>query len=147
MKTTCIGTALFPVFLWISSASAACVDPVGDADQNPPPSPDGHGIVHEPDDPPGFDLRQVGGSVFWTHVLSPDIQADSLAVVLEIVVVGLIDQNFGSIDNRLFLNGTEVPGAFDNSHDGWNLYRFVPDSDQLLGDTLYVELRADPAEG
>jgi formylglycine-generating enzyme required for sulfatase activity len=36
VKTTCIGAALLPVFLWIASASAACVYQVGDTDQNPP---------------------------------------------------------------------------------------------------------------
>ena len=39
------------VFLWIASASAACVDTLGDADQNPPPSPDGHGIHGVPLEP------------------------------------------------------------------------------------------------
>ena len=121
---------------------------VGDMDQNPPPDPDGFGIIHQPTDPAGFDMRQVGGTVTWVHDLSAVLHGQTIATVtLSVAVVGLIDQNAEGINNRLFVNGVEIPGAFDNSHDGWRLYVFPLDPAILANGILVVELVADPLEG
>lgn len=121
---------------------------VGDMDQNPPPNPNGIGIIHQTSDPTGFDLRQVGGTVTWIHDLSAVLHDQTITTVtLSVAVVGLIDQNFDSIDNRLFVNGVEIPGAFDDSHDGWQLYVFPLDPAILVNGILVVELVADAQEG
>lgn len=117
-------------------------------DQNPPPNPDGHDIVHEVDDLPGFDQRQVGGTVTWIHNVSTALGGQSIATAtLRVAVVGLIDQNFPGIDNYLFVNGVEVLGAFDNSHDGWRLYEFPLNPAAITNGILVVELRASAPEG
>ena len=120
---------------------------VGDMDQNPPPNPDGHDIVHEVDDLPGFDQRQVGGTVTWIHNVSTALGGQSIATAtLRVAVVGLIDQNFPGIDNYLFVNGVEVLGAFDNSHDGWRLYEFPLNPAAITNGILVVELRASEVD-
>lgn len=119
-------------------------DLVGDKDQNPPPDPDGHGIVHEEDDPVGFDIRQAGGEVSWTHNLSGLPEKITIeSVVLKIAVVGLLS----SKNNKLFVDGIEIPDSFKGPNDGWNLYSFNIRSDLLSDKKLNITLDADEAEG
>ncbi len=45
------------------------------------------------------------------------------------------------------VNGIEVPGAFDNSNDGWLLYEFPLNPTVITNGILVVEILADPQEG
>ncbi len=131
----------------LSVQAATITSLVGDKDQNPPPHPDGVGIVHEAEDLPGFDQRLVGGNYSWTHTFSPSAGASATAAVLDIAVVGFIDGNYGGINNRLYLNGVEVAGAFDNSLDGWRLYTFYVPLAFVSSGTLLVNVDVSSLEG
>ncbi len=131
----------------LSLHAATITSLVGDKDQNPPPNPDGHGIVHEAEDLPGFDQRLVGGTYSWTHTFAPSDGAAATAAVLDIAVVGFIDGNYPGINNRLYLNGVEVSGAFDNSMDGWRLYTFNVPLAFVSSGALLVTVNVSSLEG
>jgi hypothetical protein len=140
--------AAFLAVLGVCQAHAGLiVSLVGDKDQNPPPHPDGFGIVHEPEDLPGFDQRLVGGTYSWTHAFAAGLVTPGSTAVLDLAVVGFIDGNYPGIDNRLFVHATEVAGAFDNSLDGWRLYSFAVPLSYLTTGTLNVTLVVSPLEG
>lgn len=140
--------ALFAVLCSGLSVHAATITSlVGDKDQNPPPNPDGHGIVHEAEDLPGFDQRLVGGNYSWTHTFAPSAGASATAAVIDIAVVGFIDGNYPGINNRLYFNGNEVAGAFDNSLDGWNLYTFNVPLAFVSSGSLLVTVDVSSLEG
>lgn len=152
LKRLGICILLFSIITGLSAYSVAApieiIDLVGDKDQNPPPDADGNGIIHEPDDPAGFDLRQVGGTVSWTHDISDFLTDVTIhSARLDIAVVGLIDGNWGTIDNKLYIDGAEILGAFDNSNDGWILYSFDIAAEFLLDGYIDIQLAAHPYEG
>jgi hypothetical protein len=145
----CVLSCFLVIGTSLSSVNALeIINLVGDKDQNPPPDPDGVGIIHELDDPAGFDMRQAWGTtVSWMHDVSSELQGLTITSArLDIAVVGLIDGQYG-INNKLFVDGIEIPGAFDNSNDGWRLYSFVLDIQRLLDGKLNVSIQSDPIEG
>jgi hypothetical protein len=153
MKSKLIVALTLSLMMVMSSGMASAIEIinlVGDKDQNPPPNPDGWGIVPGPDDPPGFDMRQEGTTVSWVHDVLSAIQGLTItSAILDIAAVGLVDGNFGTIDNRLFVDGNEIPGAFDNSNDGWRLYPFDINTQWLLDGKLNVSIvtSTNPLEG
>jgi hypothetical protein len=157
MKNKLIVAMILSLLMVFGSGMASAIEIinlVGDKDQNPPPDPDGWGIVHELDDPTGFDMRQVATTVSWIHDISSAIQGLTLTSArLDIAAVGLIDGNYSEngkvINNKLFVDGNEILGAFDNSNDGWRLYTFDINTQWLLDGKLNISIvtSTDPQEG
>lgn len=127
-------------------------DLVGDKDQKEwfdnGGDDDGWGITHEEDDPWGFDMRQVGTTVSWTHDISDQLAGVTVkSIRLDIAALGLIDKNWYDIDNRLFINNSEIQGAFDYSKDGWRLYSFDISLDMLVSGCLNISIASHKDEG
>lgn len=148
-KILFLSMLLFGLSAYTSALPVKIVDLIGDKDQeilsqDPEYNDDGWDVIHEDDDPDGFDIRQVGTTVTWTHDISDwmtDIVIESMR--LDIAVLGLIDGNWPDtdnedllIDNKLYVNGTEIQDAFDDSYDGWRLYSFDISTDMLINGCL-----------
>lgn len=128
------------------------IDLVGDKDleewSKTVANDDGWGIIHEQDDPCGFDIRQVGTTVSWTHDISDQLAGVTIGSIrLDIASVGLIDNNWDDIDNRLFINNSEIEEAFDDSYDGWRLYSFNLSLDMLVNGCLNLSIVSHKGEG
>lgn len=153
-KIFLISVLLFAGFNVRTFALPIVVDLIGDKDQeewvneDPGTRDDGKGITHEYDDPEGFDERQVGGFVSWTHDISDLISGITIeSIRLDIAAVGLIDNNWYDIDNQLYVDEIEIPYAFDDSYDGWRLYSFDIPVEMLLDGILNIKITIHPDEG
>ena len=141
-------------FSTYSPATPLIVNLIGDKDQNEwydniQARDDGVGVnfINKSTDPDGFDTRQVGTTVNWSHDISDQINDIMISSMrLDIAVLGLIDNNWEDIDNELYINGTEIQKAFDDSYDGWRLYSFDV-TDMLIDGCLNIELVSHEDEG
>ena len=111
---------------------------VGDKDQEG--ATGDHPIVpHEDEDLDGFDMHMEGRTIEYMHYFpySPCIES----ATLKLAIVGFNDQD-DELDNRLFIEGDEIPGAFEGSSDGWELFTFDIDPSYLDDQRLDVAVAA-----